>query len=104
MYVVRVYSSSNGWMMIGESFVMNFSRFQGNIIVFLRFHFVQAADASAIMDLIPSGEVNDEMKKQASFGSTAAPFQQQIYPSSLLPLFAAETLAAACRSAGVPIR
>lgn len=70
----------------------------------------QAADASSAMTSL---SVYDEERRRnddtaVSSGSATPAVQhkqhQQHACSSLLPLFAAETLAAACRSAGVPIR
>lgn len=86
--------------------------FSGEILSrFLRFRddanfSVQAVDASAMMDQLffAFGEGEDGGTRHAPSISAAASFRQQQACSSLLPLFAVETLAAACRSAGVQIR
>ena len=73
----------------------------------------QAADASSAMTSLSvyGAERRRHNDAAASSGATTAAFHHQQQQrdcqqacSSLLPLFAAETLAAACRSAGIPVR
>ncbi|CAM9884911.1 unnamed protein product, partial [Hapterophycus canaliculatus] len=64
----------------------------------------QAADASSAMELLLPSLGGKGEGRGGSATAVAAAASLQHCCSSLLPLFAVETLGAACRDAGVPIR